>query len=160
MKKLACNLIILAAALAAAPPVLAHCEIPCGIYGDEARILLLAEHITTIEKSMKAVAELSVAGEVNSNQLIRWISNKEAHADKIQQIVTQYFLTQRIKPKDPIHSEAHEKYLRQLTLLHKMLLQAMKSKQTTDQVHVENLRGLLHQFSLSYLGKKTDLKLR
>ncbi len=26
----------------------AHCEIPCGIYDDEMRINMIAEHITTI----------------------------------------------------------------------------------------------------------------
>ena len=31
----------------------AHCEIPCGIYGDSVRIALIYEHITTVEKSMK-----------------------------------------------------------------------------------------------------------
>ena len=29
---------------------LGYCEIPCGIYGDEERIRLLKEHVTTIEK--------------------------------------------------------------------------------------------------------------
>ena len=39
----------------------AHCEIPCGIYGDKMRIHMLKEHITTIEKSMKQIAELQKA---------------------------------------------------------------------------------------------------
>ncbi|MDY6953871.1 MAG: superoxide dismutase [Ni], partial [Thermodesulfobacteriota bacterium] len=33
----------------------AHCEIPCGIYDDQMRIDMIAEHITTIEKSMKQI---------------------------------------------------------------------------------------------------------
>ena len=39
--------------------VQAHCQIPCGIYGDEMRFQMLEEHITTIEKSMKLIGELS-----------------------------------------------------------------------------------------------------
>jgi nickel superoxide dismutase len=33
--------------------VYSHCQIPCGIYDDPARFDMLAEHINTIEKSMK-----------------------------------------------------------------------------------------------------------
>jgi len=36
-----------------------HCQIPCGIYDDEARFTEIAEHITTIEKSMKEIESLS-----------------------------------------------------------------------------------------------------
>ena len=32
-----------------------HCQVPCGIYGDEGRFDAIAEHITTIEKSMKQI---------------------------------------------------------------------------------------------------------
>lgn len=37
----------------------AHCEIPCGIYGDQARVDLIREHVTTIEKSMDMIEKLS-----------------------------------------------------------------------------------------------------
>ena len=78
---------------------LAHCEIPCGIYGDEARFAAIQENITTIEKSMVKIEELSDDLK-NINQLTRWVNNKEHHADDIRQIVTQYFMTQRIKLPD------------------------------------------------------------
>ena len=41
----------------------AHCEIPCGIYGDSVRIALIYEHIETVEKSMNMINEISEAGE-------------------------------------------------------------------------------------------------
>jgi len=75
----------------------AHCEIPCGIYDDEMRINMMNEHITTIEKSMNQIMKIEKEKRHHSNQLVRWIINKERHADEIQEIVTQYFLTQRIK---------------------------------------------------------------
>ena len=133
-----------------------HCEIPCGIYTDELRVKLIAEHITTIEKSMKQVNLLATAESVNHNQLVRWVDNKEQHADEIQHIVTQYFMTQRIKPADPSDREARAAYLEKLTLLHKMLIQAMKAKQGTDQAVVDDLRKLLDSFSEAYLGHKVQ----
>ena len=77
-----------------------HCEIPCGIYGDETRLTLLAEHITTIEKSINTITALSAEKNSDQNQLVRWITNKEHHAEEFQHIVYQYFMTQRIKPVD------------------------------------------------------------
>lgn len=121
----------------------AHCEIPCGIYGDEMRVSMMEEDITTVEKSMKEIIELQKQSPINYNQLVRWIMNKENHADKIQEVVSQYFMTQRIKPEG-------NNYVEKLTLLHKMLLQAMLCKQTTDLSHVNELRSLLQQFSKLY----------
>lgn len=123
----------------------AHCEIPCGIYDDRMRIELIAEDITTVEKAMKQIDDLSTKVPLNYNQLVRWITNKEQHATRIQHTVSEYFMTQRIKP-------AQEKYAEKVTVLHQMLLAAMKCKQTTDPVHVATLRTLLKQFETLYFG--------
>ena len=123
----------------------AHCEIPCGIYDDHLRADLIAEHTTTIEKSMKKIVELSKQNPVNYNQLVRWISNKEKHADEIQHLVTQYFMTQRLKPDA-------KKYSEKLAVLHKMLIYAMKCKQSTDVAHISTLRSLLKEFEILYFG--------
>lgn len=132
----------------------AHCEIPCGVYGDEMRINMIAEHIDTIEKSMKRVEGLAANGYANFNQLVRWVDNKELHADEIQEIVSQYFMTQRIKPADTSDKKAQAKYVKELTLLHRLMIQAMKAKQGTDLETVGKLRKLLDSFSQSYLGHK------
>ncbi|WP_462316972.1 superoxide dismutase [Ni] [Marinilabilia sp.] len=131
----------------------AHCEIPCGIYGDSLRIQQIDEHITTLEKSMNQIIELSEEGDKNYNQLVRWVTNKEEHAVKIQDIVSQYFLHQRIKPVDPSDSEEYEKYVKRLTLLHKLQVYAMKAKQTTDLDYIERLRDTLHEFADAYFHK-------
>jgi nickel superoxide dismutase len=123
----------------------AHCQIPCGIYDDQMRADLIAEHATTIEKSMQQIIALGKANPVNYNQLVRWVSNKEVHATRIQDIVSEYFMTQRIKPDQ-------KKYTEKLTVLHKILLAAMKCKQTTDVSHVRDLRALLKEFEVLYFG--------
>jgi nickel superoxide dismutase len=123
----------------------AHCEIPCGIYDDLMRIKLIAEDATTIEKSMNMIKDLSAQQPVNYNQLVRWVVNKEEHANKIQHTVYQYFMTQRIKPDT-------KDYEKKVVVLHKMLVTAMQCKQTTDLSHVETLRSLLKQFEKLYFG--------
>ena len=137
----------------AAPMAWSHCQIPCGIYDDDARFAEIAEHITTIEKGMKQIQELGAAKEPNHNQIVRWVMNKEAHADKIAEIVTYYFMTQRLKPADPNDKAAAAKYVEKLTLLHRMLVAAMKAKQTTDEQHVKDLRTLLDAFAHAYGSK-------
>jgi len=77
-----------------------HCEVPCGIYDDELRVELIYEHISTIEKAIKQIEELEKEIPVNYNQMIRWVNTKEEHATKIQDIVNQYFMTQRVKAVD------------------------------------------------------------
>jgi len=155
MKYLAMAVFSLALMLQSAP-LFAHCEVPCGIYEDNIRIEMINEHITTIEKSMNKVTELSAEGEKNYNQIVRWVNNKETHATELQHIVHQYFMTQRIKPVEPSNAEAYEKYLSELEMLHQMLVLSMKCKQTTDQVHVDRLRAITADFRDSYLGKDAE----
>lgn len=131
----------------------AHCEIPCGIYGDDLRFSMLDEDITTIEKSMKKIAELSADPTKNANQIARWVLNKEAHADNIREIVTQYFMTQRIKMPDMSDKKAVQMYRDQLAMLHKMLVFAMKSKQTTDLANTSVLHDTAHAFKAAYQKK-------
>ena len=147
------SLAILAAAGSSA---LAHCQIPCGIYDDPVRFTMLEEHVTTMEKSMKVIQELSKEQQPNWNQLVRWVSNKEAHADELTEIVTFYFMAQRVKPADPTDAAAHAKYVKELTLLHQMVFYAMKAKQTTDLEHCAKLRELIASFKASYLGPQAQ----
>ena len=123
--------------------IFAHCEVPCGIYDDKARVGMIAEHISTIEKAMKEIVTIQGAKSLDYNQLVRWITTKDKHADEIQHIVSQYFMTQRIKPDS-------DKYQEKLVLLHKMLIDAMKCKQTTDTAFTESLHNLLDKFQKLY----------
>jgi nickel superoxide dismutase len=134
--------------------VLAHCEIPCGIYDDQMRIAMIQEHITTIEKAMKQITALSAETPVNYNQLIRWTTNKETHADELQHIVSQYFMTQRIKPEHDKDGKLEAGYVEKLTTLHMLLVHAMKAKQSTDLEQIASLRSLTDQFSKLYFAEK------
>lgn len=127
----------------------AHCQIPCGIYDDEARIGEIREHITTIERSMNQIQALQknikAADAHDYNQMIRWVNNKEDHAAKLQEIVSKYFMTQRIAMDD-------DKYAEKIELLHTMLVHAMKCKQTVDLHYVKKLRKVVDEFEALYFG--------
>jgi nickel superoxide dismutase len=130
----------------------AHCQIPCGIYGDEMRFEMIEEDIRTVEKSMQQIVALSGGGERNFNQIVRWVNNKDEHAARIQEIVQQYFMTQRLKPVGKEKTDAYRRYVEKLELLHQMLFYAMKAKQSTDLNYVEKLRSALGRFRKAYFA--------
>jgi len=140
---------------ASAWPAYPHCQMPCGIYDDDARLAEIHEDIATVEKAMRQVVELGAAEKPNYNQLVRWVNTKEHHADHISEVVTQYFMTQRIQPVDPADQKAYADYAKKLTVLHRMLVAAMKAKQTTDLQYTRELDMLLHEFTQAY-GSKTQ----
>ncbi len=134
--------------------IVSHCEIPCGIYDDAARLQLLAEHIGTVEKSIITIEKLSSEKSANYNQIVRWVNNKEEHANEIQHIVTEYFMTQRIKPIQKSDKKAYGIYIKQITLLHSMVVHAMKAKQSLDLGNVKKLSTLLKEFKNVYPVKQ------
>ena len=145
------NLLALVAlyVFASASPLLAHCEVPCGIYTDDARFVALEEDLKTIEKAMGQINELAGKNDAQSaNQLARWVATKEDHANKIQHVVTQYFMTQRLQV--PAEEAGMGAYTEKLVLLHKILRGAMKCKQTVDAAQVAQVRELLHEFEHAY----------
>ena len=113
---------------------------------------MLSEHIATIEKSMKQITELSADPAANMNQIVRWVNNKDEHADEIAHTVTYYFMAQRVKLPPKGDAKAHDSYVKKLTLLHQMLVYSMKAKQTTDLANVEKLESLLAEFYGVYFG--------
>ena len=129
-----------------------HCEIPCGIYDDSLRVAMIKEHINTVEKSMKQINLLSQESTVNYNQLVRWVTNKEEHATEIQEIVSQYFLHQRIKLTSPA-SDKYNQYVTNLSLLHQLSVYAMKAKQSTDLDIISKLKEAIVSFEESYFHK-------
>ncbi len=112
----------------------AHCQIPCGIYDDHARVQAMLEDVATVEKAVKLIAELSAKTDPQSqNQLVRWVTNKEQHAQNIIATISDYFLTQRVKAKQKDYKERLVKH-------HAVIVSAMKVKQNADKSYVDTLK--------------------
>ena len=106
--------------------VLAHCQVPCGVYGDQRRFETMLEDTTTIAKGIAKIQELAPKSDAYSkNQLSRWVATKEAHASNIQKIIAEYFMTQRLKP-------TADGYMKKLPAAHAVMIAAMKCKQDAD----------------------------
>ncbi|PXA04161.1 superoxide dismutase [Coraliomargarita sinensis] len=143
-KKLLLSLLL---SLAAAVSANAHCQVPCGIYGDELKFGELEQHVETITKAATQIRELSDKDELTAQdhqQLVRWVNNKESHASKIIDEAANYFLAQRIKPDQ-------EHYKDKLELLHHIILYSMKSKQSSGAEAPETLGKKIAAFKGLYL---------
>lgn len=122
----------------------AHCQIPCGIYGDHDRVKAMLEDVDTIEKSVKLITELAGKTDVQSlNQQVRWVMNKEQHAEKIISTISDYFLTQRVKLSQADYSDRLKKH-------HAVILLAMEAKQKADLEVVKKLRKAVGDLAVWY----------
>jgi len=126
----------------------AHCEVPCGIYDDEARFTAMVEDAQTIQKAMKLIADLSKPHEEMSdalrlNQLSRWVATKEQHATNTMDVIGQYFMAQRIKPDA-------KNYVEQLKAAHAVTRAAMKCKQTVEPANAKALELAIAALKQAY----------
>jgi nickel superoxide dismutase len=129
-------------ALAAAPRLAAHCQVPCGIYDDAARVQAMLEDVATIDKAVTVIAELAPPKDaVALNQATRWVSTKEDHASRIIATVSEYFLTQKLAEPAAGNEKALADYHSALAEHHAVLRAAMKAKQTVDPAAVAALRA-------------------
>jgi len=130
-----------------------HCQVPCGIYDDAMRIHQIKEHTQTIIKASAQINSLSNnISALNNNQLVRWVNTKELHATLIQDIISDYFLTQRIKSNNEGDRDRN-KYIEMTTILHQMLVAAMKCKQTVTHESANKLLSLTEKFSKIYFDE-------
>ncbi len=130
-----------------------HCQIPCGIYDDERVFSELYEHVETIHK---AVDVLSVSPNLEDplamQQFVRWVTNKDDHASKIQSIMTDYFLSQRLS--GAIKTNTFNKtYHNKLKSIHLIIFNSMKAKQTVSLDVVESLNQSIKSFESLYFQK-------
>lgn len=137
-------LVICGMIVALSQPLHAHCQIPCGIYDDHARVQAMLEDAATVEKSIRLIADLAGKLDAQSqNQLVRWVMNKEKHAQNIIATISDYFLTQRVKP-------SQKDYAERLSRHHAVMVAAMKAKQHADISYASDLRASIEALLVYY----------
>ena len=152
MRTLATCALITLSTLLVSNSVLAHCQVPCGVYGDQRRFEAMLEDTETITKAMAQINELAdKADGLSRNQLARWVMTKEDHASNTQKIIAEYFMTQRIK------ADAAN-YVGKLTAAHSVMVAAMKCKQTVDEKNAKALNAAILKFYEAYEGRKPDFE--
>ncbi|QGY41499.1 superoxide dismutase [Pseudodesulfovibrio cashew] len=137
MKMFRYVLLMAFAALMLAVPssAMAHCQVPCGIYDDHARVVGMLEDVATIKKAITVMNELVAKDDIQSRQqFVRWVNTKEMHAQKIISTISDYFLTQRVKA-------SQEDYVQRLKDHHAVIVGAMKAKQQASMEVADSLEA-------------------
>jgi nickel superoxide dismutase len=131
-------------ALMFSPLAYSHCQVPCGIYDDHARVKAMLEDAATTRKAVTLINDLSGKTDAQSNnQIVRWVVNKEQHAQNIISTISDYFLTQRVKAKQKDYAERLQKH-------HAVIVAAMKVKQNADMKFVETLEKRINALAPYY----------
>ncbi|EMI54444.1 superoxide dismutase [Ni] [Rhodopirellula sallentina] len=138
---------LLFGSLALASTAHAHCQVPCGIYGDQLRFEMMLEDEHTISKAQTELNTLKPTDAQSINQLTRWVTTKEDHASRIQETIASYFMAQRIKTSDPA-------YVKKLAAAHAVMVNAMKAKQSADPATAKALEKSIFDFYRAYEGKE------
>ncbi len=150
---------IVVATIIALPQLgLTHCQVPCGIYDDAARVVRMHEDATTVGKAINRVNSLAGKTDAQSaNQLARWVANKESHASKIITTMAEYFFAQRIKPV-AAGTDGYDAYLKKLADHHAVIIAAMKAKQNADAKYAEVLHAAIDAVGVYYNVEGHDHK--
>ena len=147
-------LAIVVAGCAAPSVALAHCQVPCGIYGDQLRFEQLLEDAKTIAKAQAQLNELLAEGQPTAqsvNQMARWVMTKEEHAGRVQDTMQAYFLAQRIKADSP-------RYIEQLKATHTVITSAIKCKLSADGTTAKALEEAIFDLYRAYEGKEPEFE--
>ena len=103
-----------------------HCQIPCGIYHDSMVYDQIDQYVETMYKAVSEISAIPFDKSAKDrNQLVRWVIEKENASDEATNILTVYFLQQKIKPDE-------EDTVKKLISAHKLLFLIVQIKQNTD----------------------------
>ena len=128
----------------------AHCQVPCGIFDDPARVEALKEDAATVRKAMVQINELGTSTPLALNQSVRWITTKEEHAKNIITTASEYMLAQRVK-KELFESETD--YFQALAAHHALMQAAVKTKQVVDVAACDALDHAIADVGAMYTKK-------
>lgn len=127
------------------PQASAHCDIPCKIYDPSTAQLAALSVIRFID----LINELDVENPTLAQQaqLARLVAEKETHAEKVKHEV-------RVIWGDYFKAPQFEQFPNTNDLVHRIMLEGSKCRQTVERDHAEQLLALVNEFAASYWATK------
>lgn len=121
----------------------AHCQMPCGIYHDSMVYDQIDQYVETMYKGQTVINDNKFANAHDRNEFVRWILTKDKSSDDMAQLITTYFLQQKIKPGE---DDTDKK----LKAAHKLLFLIVAIKQNSDRSIVEQFADEWEKFKLMF----------
>lgn len=142
MRKLM-KILALAMALASQGYLGAHCQMPCGIYHDDMMYDRIDQYVETMYKGVSILKSSKFSDAKERNEFVRWVMQKDQASDEVANLITQYFLQQKIKPGE-------EDTTKRLIAAHNLLYQTVCIKQAVDLKFVEDFSDQWEKFKLMF----------
>lgn len=123
--------------------LMAHCQMPCGIYHDEMVFDQIDQFVETTVKAISVMQESAFSTVQDRNAFVRWVMQKDKNADETAHLITTYFLQQKIKPNE-------EDTTKRVLSAHLLLFYLVQIKQTVDYKVVNDFYEEWERFKLMF----------
>lgn len=121
----------------------AHCQMPCGVYHDDMVYDQVDQFVETTFKGISVMNESKFSTVKDKNEFVRWVMQKEKMCNDTAELLTTYFLQQKIKP-----DEADT--VKKLTAAHKLLFLLVAIKQNTEIEFVKEFNTEWEKFKVMF----------
>lgn len=121
----------------------AHCQMPCGIYHDDMVYDQIDQFVETVYKGISVLNESKFSSVKERNEFVRWVGEKESACTEAANLITVYFLQQKIKPGE-------DDTVKRLTSAHKLLFLLVAIKQNPDLEYVKQFNEEWEKFKLMF----------
>lgn len=121
----------------------AHCQMPCGIYHDDMVYDQIDQYVETVYKGITVLNESKFTTPKERNEFVRWVNEKETSSNEAANLITVYFLQQKIKPGE-------DDTVKRITSAHKLLFLLVAIKQNTDLEYVKQFNEEWEKFKLMF----------
>lgn len=121
----------------------AHCQMPCGIYHDEMVYDQIDQYVETMVKGISVLQDNKFSTVQDRNVFVRWVMEKDTASDQVADVLTEYFLQQKIKPGDPDTAK-------RVLSCHKLLFLLVQIKQNADLKIVNDFYEEWEKFKLMF----------
>lgn len=148
----------LSAALCFSHDLMSHCQMPCGIYHDDMVFDQIDQYVETMYKGISVIDDSKFTSVKDRNETVRWIALKDHESDDTAQLITTYFLQQKIKPGEADTAK-------KLESAHKLLFLLVAIKQNVDLQMVQDFSDEWDKFKTmfhveGYECKMENIKLK
>lgn len=147
--------------------LIAHCQMPCGIYHDEMVFDQIDQFVETTVKAISVMEDNPFKTVQDRAAFVRWVVQKDKGADDVAHLITTYFLQQKIKPGE-------DDTVKRVLSAHQLLFYLVQIKQNVDlkvvndfyeewerfklMFHVEGYKCKISDNKIKKLAEKRDQK--
>lgn len=121
----------------------AHCQMPCGIYHDDMVYDQIDQFVETVYKGITVMNESKFSTVKDKNEFVRWVGEKEKSCCEAANLITVYFLQQKIKPGE-------DDTVKRLVSAHNLLFLLVAIKQNPDLEYVKQFNAEWEKFKLMF----------